>query len=77
MKINIFGSTGNIGVKSLNLIKTYFPKININLLCAKDNIKLLQKQIAVFKPNYVYLENENKSYLLKKKNYKRYNCIKL
>ena len=67
MKINIFGSTGNIGVKSLNLIKTYFPKIKINLLCAKDNNKLLEKQITVFKPNYVFLENEKKSYALKKK----------
>ena len=53
MKINIFGSTGNIGVKSLNLIKTYFPKIKINLLCAKDNIKLLEK---IFRSlNFVFI----------------------
>ena len=66
MKINIFGSTGNIGVKSLKLINTYFPQINVNLLCAKDNVSLLKKQIKVFKPNYVFIENQNKVRLLKK-----------
>ena len=71
MKINIFGSTGNIGVKSLNLINAYFPKIKINLLCAKDNIILLEKQIIRFNPNYVYLENEKKANILKKKINKR------
>ena len=45
MKINIFGSTGVIGKKTLELIDKNFPNIKINLLCAKSNLKLLKKQI--------------------------------
>ena len=32
MNINIFGSTGNIGTKTLSIIKSKFPFIQINLL---------------------------------------------
>ena len=44
MKINIFGSTGIIGSKTLNIISKSFPfKIKINLLCANSNVKKLIK----------------------------------
>ena len=46
MNINIFGSTGIIGTKSLELIDEHFPQLKINLLCANSNIKLLKKQIS-------------------------------
>ena len=45
MNINIYGSTGVIGKKTLEIITRYFPHIKINLLCAKSNIKLLEKQL--------------------------------
>ena len=45
MIINIFGSTGVIGKKTLELIDLNFPQIKVNLLCAKSNITLLKKQI--------------------------------
>ncbi len=57
MKINIFGSTGEIGKKSLKLIYNSFPDINVNLLCANSNIKLLIKQIKIFNPKYVYVND--------------------
>ena len=66
MKINIFGSTGIIGCKTLNLIENYFPGIKINLLVANRNIDLILKQISKFKPKYIYLEDEKKSHLIKK-----------
>ena len=44
MIINIFGSTGVIGKKTLELIDLNFPQIKVNLLCAKSNITLLKKQ---------------------------------
>ena len=34
MKINIFGSTGVIGKKTLELIDRDFTNIKINLICA-------------------------------------------
>ena len=65
MKINIYGSTGEIGKKTLFLINKYFPKLNVNLLCANSNVNLINKQIDIFKPKYVYLSNKNASEKLK------------
>ena len=67
MKINIFGSTGVIGIKSLDILKYNFPEIKINLLCAKNNLNILLKQIEYYKPNYVFLDNNSKYHILKKK----------
>ena len=39
MNINIFGSTGNIGTKTLLIIKNNFPFIQVNLLLANKNYK--------------------------------------
>ena len=66
MKVNIFGSTGYIGKKSLEIIINYFPDLKINLLCANRNIKILEKQIKIYKPKYVYLFDEKKFKDLKK-----------
>ncbi len=55
MNINIYGSTGIIGTKTLELIDKNFPKLKINLLCAKSNFKLLKKQILKYKPKYAFL----------------------
>ncbi len=67
MKINIFGSTGIIGCKTLKLIQSYFPKIKINLLVANKNLNLIIRQINKFEPKFVYIEDEKTSYLLRKK----------
>ncbi len=67
MNINIYGSTGIIGIKTLNLLKRYYPEIKINLLCAKSNINLLLKQIKDFNPKYVFLSDFNKAKILKSK----------
>ncbi len=57
MNINIYGSTGFIGIKTLNLIEQNFPRIKINLLCAKSNFKLLTKQILKYNPKYAFLHD--------------------
>ena len=66
MKINIFGSTGIIGSKTLDVINNYFPTIKINLLCANTNVKKLIQQIEIHSPKYVYLNDTKKINLLKK-----------
>jgi 1-deoxy-D-xylulose-5-phosphate reductoisomerase len=66
MNINIFGSTGIIGSKTLDIITNYFPKIKINLLCANTNVKKLLKQINIYSPKYVYLNDSTKRNFLKK-----------
>ena len=63
--INIFGSTGIIGTKSLSIIKNYFPKIKINLLLAQSNYKVIAKQANIYKSKYVCLTDNSKYQLLK------------
>ena len=60
MNINIYGSTGVIGIKTLQIIDQNFPNLKINLLCAKSNLKLLTKQINRFKPKYAFIFDHNK-----------------
>ena len=55
MKVNIFGSTGVIGRKTIDLLNKNFPEYKINLLCAKSNYKLLKKQILKYNPKYAFL----------------------
>ena len=60
MNINIYGSTGVIGKKTLELIDKNFPNLNVNLLCAKSNLKLLKKQIKNINLNmhfYMIMKN--------------------
>ena len=60
MKINIFGSTGVIGKKTLELIDKDFTNIKINLICAKSNYQLLKKQIYKYNPKYAFLYDMDK-----------------
>ncbi len=60
MNINIFGSTGIIGKKTLELISQNFPNLKVNLLCAKSNLKLLIRQINKYKPKYAFLYDSEK-----------------
>ena len=60
MNINIYGSTGVIGTKTLNLIDKNFPNLKINLLCAKSNKRLLIKQINKYNPKYAFLYDASK-----------------
>ncbi len=62
MNINIFGSTGIIGKKTLQLIETNFPNLKVNLICAKSNYKLLKKQIYRHKPKYAFLYDEKRTF---------------
>ncbi len=67
MNINIYGSTGIIGTKTLKIISQYFPKIKINLLCANNNVSKLVKQSLLYSPKFIYLNNSKKIPTLKKK----------
>ena len=65
MNINIYGSTGIIGTKTLNIINKHFDNLKVNLLCANNNVDKLINQIHIFSPKYVYLNNKNKiNYLI-------------
>ena len=55
--VNIYGSTGQIGSKSLSIIKKFFPSIKINLLLANKNYKKLIEQTNIFNPKFVCIND--------------------
>jgi 1-deoxy-D-xylulose-5-phosphate reductoisomerase len=52
----VLGSTGSIGVNTLNIAKRF--NIRIEALVAGENFELLNKQIKEFNPKYVVVKNE-------------------
>ncbi len=67
MKINIFGSTGIIGSKTLKILKNFYPRIKIHLLFANNNVSKLIEQSYKYSPKYVCINNEQKISILKNK----------
>ncbi len=66
MIIDIYGSTGIIGTKTLKIINKNFPQIKINLLCANNSVNKLIKQVNFYKPKFVHIHNSKKIQILKK-----------
>ena len=67
MNINIFGSTGIIGSKSLIIVKKYYPDIKINLLVANNNYLKLISQTIKYKPKFISIKNEDNIEFIKYK----------
>jgi 1-deoxy-D-xylulose-5-phosphate reductoisomerase len=59
----ILGSTGSIGVNTLNICKRF--DIKVEALVANGNVELLNKQIAEFKPRFVAIGDASKKELVK------------
>lgn len=59
----IFGSTGSIGVNALKL--AVLKNIKISALACGENIKLLNEQIQIFKPQFVAIKNAKDRHLVK------------
>jgi 1-deoxy-D-xylulose-5-phosphate reductoisomerase len=59
----ILGSTGSIGVNTLNICRRF--DIKVEALVANGNVELLNKQIAEFKPRFVAIGDASKKELVK------------
>ena len=57
-QIAILGSTGSIGMKALEVIKTFPDYFGAEVLTAFNNADLLIKQAIEFKPNVVVIGND-------------------
>ena len=56
-KICILGSTGSIGISTLEILSKDKKNFEVALLSANQNFKLLLKQSREFKPKYIYVNN--------------------
>ncbi len=54
-RLAIFGSTGSIGVSTLNIVRRYPNKFKAVTLVAGRNLPLLTRQIQEFEPQQVYI----------------------
>ena len=55
MNIALLGSTGSIGVQTLDVIRQCLPNTKVSVLTGYSNIDLLKLQIKEFKPDIVWV----------------------
>jgi 1-deoxy-D-xylulose-5-phosphate reductoisomerase len=55
----ILGSTGSIGVNTLNVIRNFPDRFNVSALTVNSNTKLLLEQIEEFKPDTVIVKEKD------------------
>ena len=70
-KLNLLGSTGSIGKKTLKILNKNFSNYKINYLLAKNNYNLLATQANKNNPNIVGILNEKLYKKLKSKIYNK------
>ena len=66
-KIAILGSTGSIGVSTLEVIKANPGFFSVNLLAAESNTNSIFEQCQKFHPQYAYLKQDSSAKELKDK----------
>src|SRR6266487_6087466 len=59
-RIAIFGSTGSIGVQTLEVINANSDKFSVEILTAHNNHELLIEQALKYNPNIVLIGEEKK-----------------
>jgi 1-deoxy-D-xylulose-5-phosphate reductoisomerase len=66
-KVIVLGSTGSIGINTLNVIRLFPDKFKVAALTVNTRIDLLEKQIREFKPEAVYVKDESLAAVLRTK----------
>jgi len=64
-KLAVLGSTGSIGVSTLDIVKAFPERYQVVALTAGNNINLLRKQIETFAPQIVSVVSEPDALKLK------------
>lgn len=57
--VTLLGSTGSVGVNTLRVAASFPNRFRVAGLAAGSNLDLLYKQIEVFSPKFVYLDDED------------------
>ncbi|MGV8147936.1 MAG: 1-deoxy-D-xylulose-5-phosphate reductoisomerase [Alkaliphilus sp.] len=63
-KISILGSTGSIGMQTIEIVREHSDKFKIIGIAAMANIERLEEQINEFKPEIVAVFNDEKARIL-------------
>lgn len=66
-RLAVLGSTGSIGVNTLNVVRHLQGEFEVTALVARANIELLYEQICEFHPQVVVVANEEKAKLLRER----------
>lgn len=66
-KLLVIGSSGSIGLSTLEVVRSYPDSFRISGLSVNNNIDLLEEQIHEFSPNYVAVRDKEKADELKKR----------
>ncbi len=64
-KILILGSSGSIGINTLNVVRNFPDKFRVVGLSVNSRIDILEKQIKEFNPEFVVVTDESKAKELK------------
>ena len=56
-RVTVLGSTGSVGVSTLDLISRNRADFEVEALVARSNVKLLVEQALAFRPRFVALDN--------------------
>jgi 1-deoxy-D-xylulose-5-phosphate reductoisomerase len=66
-RVTILGSTGSVGISTLDVIAAHPGEFKVAGLAAGSNAQLMESQIKTFKPEAVYLRDGSGALQLKKK----------
>lgn len=66
-KVFVLGSTGSIGVNTLNVIREFPDRFKLTCITANTNIELLEKQAREFKPDFVVVRDKSQADILHKR----------
>ena len=66
-RLLVLGSTGSIGVNTLNVVRNFPEEFKIEALTVNSNISTLCEQIDEFKPAFVVVSDNNYANKLKQK----------
>jgi 1-deoxy-D-xylulose-5-phosphate reductoisomerase len=64
-RLSILGSTGSIGVSTLDIVSRFPERFEVVALAAGGNINLLKEQVETFRPRYVSVAEEEGAISLK------------
>ena len=64
--VSILGSTGSIGINTLEIIRRHPERFKVVSLAAGNNVRLLKKQIEEFAPRFVSVLTEKAALELKR-----------